>query len=114
MLVPPMIRHAAAEAGGVAADVQLISVVMVPVVVQAAAVPGRVAADRAVGQSRRASGYTAPPPLRAELPLTVQLVSVVVPADVWYRPPPPLAELPLTVQSVSVVVLLKSYRPAAV
>ena len=48
-----------------------------------------------------------PPPAMAELPLTVQLVSVVVlPSRELYRPPPlPLAELPLTVQLVSVAVL---------
>ena len=41
----------------------------------------------------------------AELPLTVQLVSVSVPEKPSYRPPPLLpAELPLTVQSVSVAV----------
>ena len=39
----------------------------------------------------------------AELPLTVQLVSVAVPV-VAQPPPPPLAELPLTVQLVSVAV----------
>ena len=43
----------------------------------------------------------------AELPLTVQLVSVVVPTVGRRRPPPSelsLAELPLTVQLVSVAV----------
>ena len=40
----------------------------------------------------------------AELPLTVQLVSVVVPPALSSPPPLPVAELPLMVQSVSVVV----------
>ena len=65
---------------------------------------GGVAADGAVGQRGRAvvDVYT-PPPSPAELPLTVQLVSVAVPPS--YRPPPTWpAELPLTVQLVSVVV----------
>src|SRR5215471_19318705 len=52
-----------------------------------------------------------PPPYVAELPLTVQLVSVVVPPVLLNRPPPWVpelppgneAELPLTVQLVSVV-----------
>ena len=57
-----------------------------------------------------------PPPWRLdELPLTVQLVSVVVPLRL-YRPPPLLlaavvAELPLTVQSVSVSVPPLLNRP---
>ena len=53
-----------------------------------------------------------PPPLPVvELPLTVQLVNVAVPAAekpvalLLHRPPPlPVAELPLTVQLVSVAV----------
>ena len=57
---------------------------------------------------RAVTSLSRPPPLlAAELPLTVQLVSVVVPPLVsrWYRPPPfTVAELPLTVQLVSVVV----------
>jgi Flp pilus assembly protein TadD len=44
-----------------------------------------------------------PPAPPAELPLTVQLVSVVGPSPARPEPPPPV-ELPLTVQSVSVVV----------
>ena len=40
----------------------------------------------------------------AELPLTVQLVSVVVPKALYRPPPLSSAELPLTVQLVSVVV----------
>ena len=48
---------------------------------------------------------TPPPFPEAELPLTVQFVSVVVPLSSVLIPPPfPEAELPLTVQSVSVVV----------
>ena len=44
-----------------------------------------------------------PPPFEpAELPLTVQLVSVVVPKKLDTAPPPSLAEFPLTVQLVSV------------
>jgi hypothetical protein len=45
-----------------------------------------------------------PPPLpEAELPLTVQLVSVVEHPEAFSRPPPPyLAELPPMVQLVSV------------
>ena len=38
------------------------------------------------------------------LPLTVQLVSVVVAVLELHMPPPTAAELPLTVQLVSVVV----------
>ena len=58
------------------------------VLIHAAAVgTGGVAADGAVGQRGRAvTLYTPPPSVVAELPLTVQLVSVVVPA--LYRPPP--------------------------
>ena len=54
----------------------------VPSVENAAAVDGGVAADGAVGQRGRAAvaSLNRPPPLPlAELPLTVQLVSVVVP-----------------------------------
>ena len=51
-----------------------------------------------------------PPLLVAELPLTVQLVSVAVPA-LLYIPPPLLAELPLTVQLVRVAVPPLMYRP---
>ena len=40
----------------------------------------------------------------AELPLTVQSVSVVVPSTLYRPPPLPEAELPLTVQLVSVIV----------
>ena len=43
-----------------------------------------------------------PPTGTAELPLTVQLVSVAV--LVLSRPPPALAELPLMVQSVRLAV----------
>ena len=65
---------------------------------------GGVAADGAVGQrGRAASLYRPPPSLAAELPLTVQLVSVAVPS-LYRPPPPPSAELPLTVQLVSVAV----------
>ena len=47
----------------------------------------------------------APPPLPAVLPVTLQLVSVVVPNPAVSRPPPlPVAELPLTVQLVRLVV----------
>ena len=70
-----------------------------------------VAADGAVGQRERAAVlYRPPPPLpdSAELPLTVQSVSVAVPE--LHRPPPLPAELPLTVQLVSVVVP-SLYRP---
>src|SRR5690242_8259782 len=44
-----------------------------------------------------------PPPKLAELPLTVQLLSVAVPPLLCMPPPLPV-ELPLTVQSVSVTV----------
>ena len=94
--------------------VQLVSVVVTErSVVQAAAVAGGgVAADRAVGQrwscrtgcAEECPAAVYPPPLAAELPLTVQLVSVVVPADVSRPPPLPMAVLPLTVQLFSVVV----------
>ena len=48
----------------------------------------------------------------AELPLTVQLVSVAVPLPLLHRPPPlPVAELPLMVQLVSVAVPRRLYRP---
>ena len=43
-----------------------------------------------------------PPPVKAELPLTVQSVRVRVPVPVLSRPPPLSAELPLIVQSVRV------------
>ena len=95
---------------------------------------GGVAADGAVGQRGRAVAFSRPPPLSVigELPLTVQLVSVVVPLmpkdlqaaafaapklpltrswSAWSCPPIGFqaaavrsAELPLTVQLVSVVV----------
>ena len=58
--------------------------------------------------------YRPPPLLLAELPLTVQLVSVSVPPKVGRPPPPPkppVAELPLTVQSVSVAVPRLSRPP---
>ena len=55
-----------------------------------------------------------PPPSLAELPLTVQLVSVVVPSPSSRPPPPKLAELPLTVQLLSVVVPPPSQAAAAV
>ena len=56
--------------------------------------------------------YRPPPELPAELPLTVQLVSVVVPPPVWpRRRRSPEAELPLTVQLVSVVVPSELNRP---
>ncbi len=53
-----------------------------------------------------------PPSMMAVLPLTVQLVSVIVPLK-SRRPPPeaPLAELPLTVQLVNVVVPPMLNRP---
>ena len=82
--------------------VQLVSVVVPSFVVQAAAVAGGVAADGAVGQRGLAVGSVyRPPPLVAELPLTVQSVSVAVPSKLS-RPPPLVAELPLTVHLVSV------------
>ena len=48
-----------------------------------------------------------PPPPTAELPLTVQLVSVAVLVLLFSKPPPgPLTEeLPVTVQLVSVALL---------
>ena len=49
---------------------------------------------------RRRAVVLQPPPLLAELPLTVQLVSVAVPS--CRQPPPSLAELPLMVQLDSV------------
>jgi hypothetical protein len=52
-----------------------------------------------------------PPSKSAELPLTVQLVSVSVPAKWCSRPPPRLAWLPLMVQSISVVVPPPVARP---
>ena len=52
-----------------------------------------------------------PPPAPAELSLTVQLVSVVVAADVVQAAAVEVAELPLTVQLVSVVVPPSLYRP---
>ena len=59
---------------------QLVSVVVPDSSRQAAAVVGGVAADGAVGQRGRAvAALHRPPPPEAELPLTVQLVSVVVP-----------------------------------
>ena len=45
-----------------------------------------------------------PPLLLAELPLNVQLVTLVVVPVSANRPPPATAELPLTVQLASVVV----------
>ena len=72
---------------------QLVSVVVPPLLEQAAAAEaGGVAADGAVGQRGRAvqvvqaAAATAEVPV-AELPLTVQSVSVVVP-PLLYRPPP--------------------------
>jgi len=56
--------------------------------------------------------YTPPPPLVAEFPLTVQSVSVTVPASL-FTPPPLVAEFPLIVQSVSVTVPLLSTPPPA-
>ena len=86
------------------------------VVQAAAAAAGGVAADRAAGQRGRADGVYRPPPFcEAELPLTVQSVSVVVPYWSVYRPPPLTAELPLIVQSVSVgraAVVGSGRRPA--
>ena len=57
-----------------------------------------------VHRGRAASVEQAAAILTAELPLTVQLVSVALAVDVEYRPPPyPPAKLPLTVQLVNVV-----------
>ena len=50
----------------------------------------------------------------AELPLTVQSVSVAVPQSLYRPPPPTPAELPLTVQLVSVVVPPSLSQAAAV
>ena len=67
---------------------------------------GGVAADGAVGQRGRAAARCCTGRRRtlAELPLTVQLVSVVVPPVATRPPPSQPAELPLTVQLVSVAV----------
>src|SRR4051794_6490365 len=47
-----------------------------------------------------------------ELVTTVQLVSVsVLPLPVFARPPPPVAVLPVTVQLVTVIVPSELYRP---
>ena len=74
------------------------------VVVNPAAKAGGVAADGAVGHRGRAELAVNPAgQWLAELPLMVQLVSVVA-LNLLMRPPPNRAELPLTVQSVSVVV----------
>ena len=64
--------------------------------------------------SEKPSFINTPPPSVAELPLTVQLVSVIVPPASVNRPPPYSAELPLTVQSVSVSVPPSLYRPPPV
>ncbi len=107
--------------------VQLVSVAVPPFHTPPPSSPGRVSVDSAVGQRGRATvPYAAavqvsadgelvsvavppmplnrPPPLTsAEFPLTVQLVSVVVPA-LLPTPPPYLPWFPLTVQLVSVTV----------
>ena len=62
---------------------------------------GGVAADGAVGQRGRAAEVVQPPPplpVLAELPLTVQLVSVAVPPSL-YRPPPLSPALPPVIVS---------------
>ena len=84
---------------------QLVSAVVPYVAVQAAAAAtGGIAADGAVGQRCRAVICTVVVQRRrehaaaiaAELPLTVQLVSVAVPL-LLYRPPPVLALPPVIV-----------------
>ena len=73
-----------------------------PIVPQAAAIRGGVAADRAIGERRRAV-FATPPPSVAELPMIVQAVSVAAPA--FDTPPPlPVVEPPLIVRSESVAV----------
>ena len=68
---------------------------------------GGVAADGAIGQRGRAVElYRPPPSTLAELPLTVQLVSVAVPRRWPGRRRRAVAVLPLTVQLVSVSVPL--------
>ena len=86
-------EHAAAVSGGVSADgavgqrgragKRLAGRGVLAASVHAAAVDaGGVSADGAVGQRGRAAELNRPPPLTdAELPLTVQLVSVVVPPE---------------------------------
>ena len=70
---------------------------------------GGVAADGAVGQRGRAAvAARPPPPLLAELPLMVQLVSVVVP-PLLYRPPP----LPLALPPVIVSPEIDAVTPAS-
>ena len=128
-------QAAAAAAAEFPLTVQLVSVA-VPPTLSKPPPPwrGGVAADGAVGQRGRAAVLYRPPPptaggvaadgavsqrgraarcrqaaaaVLAELPLTVQLVSVAVPLT-FITPPPPLpAELPLTVQLVSVTVPLR-------
>ena len=49
---------------------------------------GRVHRHDRVAEIERAASVVQTPPPEAELPLTVQLVSVVVPPKLLYRPPP--------------------------
>ena len=95
-------------AGGVAADgaVGQRGRAAVGVAQAAAVVAGGVAAEvQSVSVAVPSLRCRPPPMLSAELPLTVQLVSVVTLPRLFSRPPPDWpAELPLIVQSVSVAV----------
>ena len=84
------------------------------VVIQAAADDSGVAADGAVGQRGRAIAPRGRRRPTAELPLTVQSVSVVVPWPDRIRRRRSWAELSLTVQSVSVIVPPVVVQAAAV
>ena len=108
---PAVAQDAAADASAAGAAAGLVvddlagGDVQRALVVDAAAGDGGVAADGAVGQRGRAATLDRPPPLSlAELPLTVQLVSVAVHEEPSHAAAAWLAELPLTVQLVSVAV----------
>ena len=89
----PAVVHAAAGAGGVAADGAVLQRGRAVEVVQAAAVVRVVSADGAVGQRDRAieveqtAAVAGGEEGAVVFPLTVQLVSVAVPPSL-YRPPP--------------------------
>ena len=114
--MPPLIQAAIVLGGCCRSIVQSVKVAVPPVIVQAAAgvAVGRVAADVqsvSVTVPRIVQAAAVTP---AVLPLTVQSVSVIVPASFSRRRRHLSAELPLTVQSVSVAVPVIEQAAAAV
>ena len=99
--VPRVVEPAAAAAAELPETVQSVSVSVPSVVEPAAAAGGRVAGDGAVGERHRAVVVARARRRRpAELPETVQSVSVSVPS-LSSPPPSPLAEPPVMVRPES-------------